>query len=63
MAYYLTRPCAIQPNKVMYYSGNGKWSDNSALKQTYDTKAEVDTMIDNTDYLNGGFKNATVVEE
>tara|TARA_R100001443_G_scaffold87337_1_gene93858 strand:- start:1171 stop:1314 length:144 start_codon:yes stop_codon:yes gene_type:complete len=47
----------------MYYSGNMKWSDNSALKQTYDTKAEVDTMIDNSDYLNGGFKNATVVEE
>lgn len=63
MAYYLTRPCAIQSNKTMYYSGSGRWSDNSATKQTYDTQTELESMMANPDGLNGGWRNATIVEE
>ena len=63
MAYYLTRPCAIQPNKTLYYKGFGCWSDRSEYKKLYDSRAELDSMMDNPDGTNGGWRNATVVEE
>jgi hypothetical protein len=47
----------------MYYSGSGRWSDDSAKKQTYDTQTELESMMANPDGLNGGWRNATIVEE
>ena len=63
MAYYLTRPCAIQPNKTMYYKGFGCWTDRFELKETYNDRTYLDGLIENKDGLTGGFKKATVVEE
>ena len=61
MAYHITRPEALDPNKVVYYTGGEKWSDNVSLKKSYSTKAKASAVILNPDGKNGGFKNATVV--
>jgi len=62
MAYYITRPEALNPSKVVYYTGGNTWSDNSDNKATF-TESEANQIILNPDGKNGGFANATVVSE
>ncbi len=63
MAYYLSKPSLIQPSKTMYYTGDGKWSDDISETKSYPNKEELEVWIANEDNTNGGFKTATVVEE
>lgn len=63
MAYYITRPKALNPSEVVYYTGGNHWSDNSADKATYNTQTKANNVISNADGKNGGFANAIVVEE
>lgn len=62
MAFYITRPGAVNPSTTVYYTGGNSWSDNPADKVTM-TEAEANALLPNPDGKNGGFKNATVVEE
>jgi hypothetical protein len=47
----------------MYYTGDGKWSDDISETKSYPNKEELEVWIANEDNTNGGFKTATVVEE
>ena len=62
MAYYLKKQSLIQSSKTMYYTGDGRWSDNIADKKNYPTRGPLDEWIANKDNKSGGFKNATVVK-
>ena len=62
MAYYLTKQSLIQSSKTMYYTGDGRWSDDISDKKNYPTRGPLDEWIANDDNKSGGFKNATVVK-
>ena len=62
MAYHITRPNALDPSKVVYYTGGNTWSDDPADKKSFATKAKAEELFPNPDGTNGGFKNATAVK-
>ncbi len=62
MAYHITRPEALDPSKVVYYTGGSKWTDDQSQKKSFSTKAAATALLTNTDGKNGGFKNASVVK-
>ena len=63
MAFYITRPSALIPNKLVYYVGGSQWSDNSDNKKLFESSEEANNLLINEDGKNGGFKLAQVVEE
>ena len=63
MAYHIQKPSVISPDITVYYSGDGKWTDDATQKQKFRTKKSATELISNTDGRNGGWKNSTIVSE
>ena len=63
MAYHIQKPSVINPDVIVYYAGDGKWTDDVSQKQTFRTKTSANKLISNPDGKNGGWKNSTVVSE
>ena len=63
MAYHIQKPSVINPDVVVYYAGDGKWTDDSSQRQKFSTKKSATQLISNPDGKNGGWKNSTVVSE
>ena len=63
MAYHIQKPSVINPDVIVYYAGDGKWTDDASQKQTFRTKTSANKLISNPDGKNGGWKNSTVVSE
>ena len=61
MAYHIKRPSAIKAGTTVYYTGGSSWSEDYADRKVYDSNAT--SVVANTDGKNGGFSNATIVDE
>ena len=63
MAFYITRPSTLIHNKTVYYVGGSQWSDDTNNKKLFDSEQEANSLLNNENGKNGGFKLAQVVEE
>ena len=63
MAYHIQKPSAINSDVIVYYAGDGRWSDDAAQRQKFSTKTAATKLISNPDGKNGGWKNSTIVSE
>jgi hypothetical protein len=61
MAYYIQKPSRIDENIIVYYTGNGKWSDDASQKALFTTKTAATNLMKNPDGKNGGWTGATIV--
>ena len=62
MAYYITKPSALDKNVTVYWTGARQWSDNIADKKSLSSKAKAEAVVANPDGKNGGFDNSTIVK-
>ena len=63
MAYYITKPFSLNPDRVLYFVGDNRWSDDPTNKITYETEELANSAKANPDGKNGGFMGSTVVSE
>jgi len=63
MAYHIQKPSIINPDVVVYYAGDSKWTDDASQKLKFSTKKSATQLISNPDGKNGGWKNSTIVSE
>ena len=63
MPYHIKKPSLIDSSITVYYAGNKRWTDDYTERTTYENEADVNTEMVNTDGKNGGWTNATVVNE
>jgi hypothetical protein len=61
MAYCIQKPSRIDENITVYYTGNGRWSDDSSQKEHFSTKTAATNLMKNPDGKNGGWSSATIV--
>jgi hypothetical protein len=61
MSYCIQKPSRIDENITVYYTGNGRWSDDPSQKARFSTKTAATNLIKNPDGKNGGWTGATVV--
>ena len=61
MAYHIKRPSTIKAGTNVYYTGGSNWSEDYADRKVYDDNPTA--VIANPDGKNGGFSNATIVDE
>jgi len=62
MAYYITKPSAIDKTITVYWTGGNQWSDKIGDKKSLSTKAKAEAIVANPDGKNGGFDNTTIVK-
>jgi hypothetical protein len=61
MAYCIQKPSRIDKNITVYYTGNGRWSDDPSQKARFSTKTAATNLMKNPDGKNGGWSGATIV--
>ena len=61
MAYHIKRPSTLKAGTTVYYTGGSNWTENYADRKVYDSNPT--SVVANTDGKNGGFSNATIVDE
>ena len=60
MAYYVQKPSIINPDAVVYYAGDKRWTDDPSQKVKFSTKKAANAV---NDEKIGGWKGITVVSE
>ena len=71
MAYHIKRPRPVESGDVYYKSDGDQWTGTYADRKQFSTEAQANAQMNNSikivngfpAKLNGGFANATVVEE
>ena len=63
MAFHIQKPSVLGTGKTVYYTGDKNWSDDPADKKTWSTSTTPTNLMNNPDGTNGGWNDATVVEE
>ena len=61
MAYHIKRPSTLNAGTTVYYTGGSSWSEDDADRKVYYSNPTA--VIANNDGKNGGFSNATIVDE
>ena len=61
MAYHIKKPSVLKEGATVYYTGGSTWSEDSSDRKVYSDNPTA--VIANPDGKNGGFSNATIVDE
>ena len=61
MAYHIKRPSSLKAGTTVYHTGGRNWTEVYADRKVYSD--DPTSLLANEDGTNGGFSNATVVEE
>ena len=60
MAYYVQKPSIINPDAVVYYAGDKRWTDDPSQRVKFTTKKAANAVHNEKI---GGWKNSTIVSE
>ena len=63
MAYHIEKPSSLNPGVTVYYVTKNHWSDNPDQRKSWTKRSSPTNLMANPDGKNGGWKNATIVEE
>lgn len=63
MAYYISKPSCINPDIVVYYAGNNRWTDDASQKVILPTQKDASDLIANLDGKNGGWTGSNIILE
>lgn len=61
MAYHIKRPSSLKAGTTVYHTGGRNWTEVYADRKVYSD--DPTSLLANEDGKNGGFSNATVVDE